>query len=243
MKTYTNNTDAKNQGLLPAGLTFLIAIIFLSSCTANAGYRHNNFGAVSSTSFEYHYFPDAHVYYDTHRRMYHYHHKQHGWLSVKQLPPYIHLDRHQRHLLRSGHQTPWNNQHLYKKNRSHFNSKHNDQSSRRHKSPGEHRPQHRNKASHTGDNRPHEKDKVFENNRHLRNRTNLFHKDHRENNPVSKAPDRRRNYQQTPAGKQTGGKILRQGKSTRHRKVSGQANNRHARSDLRERQGDRIKRY
>ena len=242
MKTYTNNTDAKNQGLLPAGLTFLIAIIFLSSCTANAGYRHNNFGAVSSTSFEYHYFPDAHVYYDTHRRVYHYHHRQHGWVSVKQLPAYIHLDRHHRQLLHSGHQRPWNNQHLHKKNRSHSNSKHFVKSNPRNNLADRHRAQHTRNASHAADNRLHTKHKVIKNNQHQKNKANVFHENRRGKHPVAKAPVRRRNDLQTPAGKQTEKKRLGQGNTSQHHVMSGQANNRYGRNDVHERQGDRKKR-
>lgn len=120
MNTNTYKTTNTIRKPATASIALLITTIFLGSCTANAGYRHYDYEPATSKSIEYHYFPNAHVYYDSHRRIYHYRHQQRGWISVKKLPKYIHIDKHRRYSVRSDHHKPWKNQHLQKKHRSHF---------------------------------------------------------------------------------------------------------------------------
>ena len=94
MNTNTYKTTNTIRKPATASIALLITTIFLGSCTANAGYRHYDYEPATSKSIEYHYFPNAHVYYDSHRRIYHYRHQQRGWISVKKLPKYIHIDKH-----------------------------------------------------------------------------------------------------------------------------------------------------
>ena len=72
MKTISTQPAKATCSIITVSITLIIAIIFLSSCTASASSRHHNFVPGSSKSIEYHYFPDADVHYDSTRRVYHY---------------------------------------------------------------------------------------------------------------------------------------------------------------------------
>lgn len=137
-----NSTDTISRQVI-ASITVLITAILLSSCTANAGSRHYDYKPAPARSIEYHYFPNANVYYDSHRRVYHYHHIQRGWLSANKLPKNIRIDRHRHHSVYSGDRKPWKNQHLQKKHRSdsgrHLN-RHNEKSNERRHSHKPHFP-------------------------------------------------------------------------------------------------------
>jgi len=114
--------------LHPVGKTHTVAIsllitamvILLSGCTTTARHHHSDHHSATALSFEYHYFPGVHVYYDVHRKLYHYHHKHRGWISVKVLPRHIRIRGKRHHVLRSRHHQPWKNKHLHKHHRSHF---------------------------------------------------------------------------------------------------------------------------
>ena len=101
-------------------MTLMITLLFLSGCAVGTSHRHHDYDAGASVSIKYHYYPDSHVYYDLHRHRYHYHNANRGWVSVKKLPKYIHLDRYRYHVVQTRHHKPWKVKHAHKKHRSHY---------------------------------------------------------------------------------------------------------------------------
>ena len=120
MKTISTQPAKATCSIITVSITLIIAIIFLSSCTASASSRHHNFVPGSSKSIEYHYFPDADVHYDSTRRVYHYSHRQHGWQNAKELPHSININKHRRHLLHAKQHKPWKNKHQQKKHKRRY---------------------------------------------------------------------------------------------------------------------------
>ncbi len=102
-----------------------IAIFGISGCsnytTRNNDYRdHRAYYTPPVTAYyEYYYYPEQHVYYDLHRRVYHYYHYNRGWVSVIHLPAHIHLSRHYYKPLRYRHNRPWHEAHAHKRHRTH----------------------------------------------------------------------------------------------------------------------------
>ena len=220
MNTNTYKTTNTIRKPATASIAMLITTIFLGSCTANAGYRHYGYEPATSKSIEYHYFPNADVYYDSHRRIYHYRHQQRGWISVKKLPKYIHIDKHRRYSMRSDHHKPWKNQHLQKKHRKHFD-RHDKKASRPRDTYKAHSPQHsfmidqarnnRSTAQHEG-NHSYMKHRVDV---HKQGKDNGQHvlKGAEENvRPAYKITESNSNNKHTTADKNTGRKI----KNTQH---------------------------
>jgi len=124
MKTNTlKDTQPKACSRLCLGLVIL-AVIGLSGCVSNdhRGSRTHITGYYSDTvphSYEYYYYPDQHVYFDIHRRVYYYHHHDRGWLTVSRLPQHIHLTNRHHEVLKYKHNRPWNERHVRKNHRAH----------------------------------------------------------------------------------------------------------------------------
>ena len=240
-----------------ARITLLIATIFLGSCTANAGYRHNHYEPATSKSIEYHYFPNAHVYYDSHRRVYHYHHKQRGWLSVKNLPKYIHLDRHRRYPVRSDHQKPWKKHHLQKEQRSHFDrhiDKHNKKTPRSRHTYKAHSPQHSIKIdqarhnrekSHQDKNHPQMKHTADVHKQRKSSRQNALKEAQKNIRQSYKFTEKKSRNRHTTAVKKTGRKMQnthQYQKNERRRGDAKQGKNRIASDSRPSREGDKHRR-
>ena len=138
----------KVVSLLNLSLMIVIALM-LSGCLAHSPQRHGNPHYVhreaprAEVIFNYHYYPDAHVYYDTHRRLYHYHDKYRGWISVRILPGYIHLGGHghRHHIVNSKHNKPWKLKHRNKRPHSHV-------------APGQRRPNNNQHRPNNNQHRP-----------------------------------------------------------------------------------------
>lgn len=147
MKTFTGRQSRRLPRLVANGMMLTIAIVLLSGCTATSNHRYydRHPGPGAALSIEYHYFPDIDVYYDIHRHLYHYHHAQHGWLTVKTLPHYIRIDRRQHNVMRSHHQRPWQDRHAHKRPRSHSDKHH----SPRPEHPGKSQPRQKSRREQT----------------------------------------------------------------------------------------------
>ena len=136
----------KAVSLLNLGLMIVIALM-LSGCLAHSPQRHGNphydhhDTPRAEVIFNYHYYPDVHVYYDTHRRLYHYHDKYRGWITVRILPGYIHLGGHRHHIVNSKHNKPWKLKHRNKRPHSHV-------------APSRHRPNNDQHRPHNDQHRP-----------------------------------------------------------------------------------------
>ena len=122
MKTSASHRSKTFRHLLASAITLAATLSFLSGCAAHSSYGHHGTGA--SVSVRYNYYPDTNVYYDSRRHRYHYHHADHGWVTVKKLPRYIHHDRNPYHVVHTGHNKPWKVKHAHKKHRSHYKGKH-----------------------------------------------------------------------------------------------------------------------
>lgn len=115
--------------------------------------------------FDYDYFPEQHVYYDRHNRLYHYHHIDLGWLTVSVLPEFIHLNHHRRHKLSYNHNRPWQERHANKHHYSHHQprhvSRHEQRSNNKHyDKQREQREQRRDyRQNHRSERRDHHEDK------------------------------------------------------------------------------------
>lgn len=120
----TTNTTIQKRGLSRRLMnTSLIVFSFLvvSGCSAHATHysdRHSQ--SRVSVGYEYYYYPDQNVYYDRHRRLYHYNHYRNGWLSVRILPAFIHLNHQRRHPLAYRHARPWQERHAYKRHHRYY---------------------------------------------------------------------------------------------------------------------------
>jgi hypothetical protein len=138
MKMVAKHPAETLHRFISASIMLIVAFLFLSGCTATTGHRHydRHYDRGPSVSIEYHYFPDVHVYYDVHRHVYHYHHAHRGWVTVKKLPHYIHIDKHRHHVMRSRHHQPWKEKHEYKHHRSHYDD---HRSQEQHEPPIKHR--------------------------------------------------------------------------------------------------------
>lgn len=119
MNRSTETTARTPHRYIPAGIMLIAAILFLSGCTATTAHRHHEYDPGPSVTIEYQYFPDEDVYYDVHRHLYLYHHARRGWLTVTNLPDYIHIDRQHHHVIHSRQRQPWNDHHAYKQHHSH----------------------------------------------------------------------------------------------------------------------------
>ena|GEM_PF-2400746 len=146
MKTCTRRQFRRLPRPFATGIMLTITIVFLSGCTTTRhhDYAHHS-GPSASLSIEYHYFPDVDVYYDVRRHLYHYHHTQRGWLTVKTLPHYIRIDRRQHNVVRSRHQRPWQDRHAHKRPRSYSDKRH----SPRTEHPEKSRPRHESRRDQT----------------------------------------------------------------------------------------------
>lgn len=140
MKALTRRPAEICHQLTTASIVLIVAAVFLSGCTATSGHYYD-YDPGPSASTRYYYFPDAHVYYDIHRDLYHYHHPYRGWLKVRTLPHYIHINRTRYHVLYSRHHRPWKDNHAFKHHRSHSDGyrsheqkKHREKSHKRHDS-------------------------------------------------------------------------------------------------------------
>ena len=136
----------KAVSLINLSLIIVIALM-LSGCPAHNPHRddHPQYdhheAPRTEVIFNYHYYPDVHVYYDTHRRLYHYHDKYLGWITVRILPGYIHLGAHRHHIVNSKHNKPWKLKHRNKRPHSHV-------------APGQHRPNNDQHRPNSGQHRP-----------------------------------------------------------------------------------------
>ena len=252
MKTNSNNSANTISKPVTASIALIITIIFLSSCAANAGYRHYDYEPSPSRSFDYHYYPNAHIYFDSRQHLYHYHHKQRGWQSVKKLPKYIHIDKHRHYPVRSNHRKPWKNQHLQKKHRSHFD-RHDEKSPKRHRAYKEDFSRHeitdnqkrRNheRAHHYG-NRPYKKYRTDVSSQRPGIEQYAYQKGHVNSIPGNKFTAKKSNNRRASADNQAGPKMLskqQHRKSKSHREDSKQGKDRIAR-DARSRQGEKHRR-
>lgn len=252
MKTNFSNSANTISRPVTASIALIITIIFLSSCAANAGYRHYDYEPSPSRSFDYHYYPNAHVYFDSRQHLYHYHHKQRGWQSVKKLPKYIHIDKHRQYPVRSNHRKPWKNQHLQKKHLSHFDRQ-DEKSLRRRHAYKEDFPRHEitdnqkrlnhERAHHYG-NRSNKKSRTDVSNQRPRIEQYAYQKGHVNSMPGNKFTAKKSNNRHASADNQAGHKMLRKQqhrKSKSHRKDSKQGKDRIAR-DGRSRQGEKQRR-
>ena len=121
MKISTSYPTETGRRLIASLIMLIGAILFLSGCTATTQHRHHDYqnAPTPSVSIEYQYFPDADVYYDIHRQVYHYHHARRGWVSVTNLPRHINIDKRRHHVVRSSHHQPWKHGHANKHHRRH----------------------------------------------------------------------------------------------------------------------------
>jgi len=219
MKANSINSRNTISKPLTASIALIITIIFLSSCTANAGYRHYDYESSPSRTVDYHYYPNAHVYFDSHRHLYHYHHMQRGWQSVKKLPKYIHIDKHHRYSVRSDHRKPWKNQHLQKKHRSHIdrNFDRHDEKVLKHRhtykshSPRHaiisHQTQHNHGTAHHNGNRQHKKHRTDVYQQQQGNGQRAPEQDHENITPANKFTDRKGDNKHTAADKKADRKM------------------------------------
>jgi hypothetical protein len=119
MKKSLKNSVRHTRHLIASGVTLVATLVFLNGCAAHTSHRHHHDAGISGVN-TYYYYPRSHVYYDSQKHRYHYHHASRGWVSVKKLPRYIHLDRHRYHVVQTGHQKPWKSGHTYKKHRGRY---------------------------------------------------------------------------------------------------------------------------
>lgn len=119
MNSSTKSTAKTPRRHIPAGIMLMAAILFLSGCTATTSHRHHEYNPAPSVTIEYQYYPDVNVYYDVHRHLYLYRHVQRGWVTTKNLPHDIHIDRQRHHVIHTRHRRPWNENHAYKQQRRH----------------------------------------------------------------------------------------------------------------------------
>jgi len=151
----------KAVSLLNLSLMLVIALM-LSGCLAHNPHRHGTHHPRTEIIFNYHYYPDVHVYYDTHRRLYHYHDKYRGWITVRILPSHIHLGRHRHHIVNSKHNKPWKLKHRNKRPHSHVapsryrpdNDRHRPDNDRHRPNNGQHRPNNDQHRPNNGQHRP-----------------------------------------------------------------------------------------
>lgn len=248
MKTISTQPAKATCSIMTVSITLIIAIIFLSSCTASASSRHHNFVPGSSKSIEYHYFPDADVYYDSTRPVYHYSHRQHGWQSAKELPHSINISKHRRHLVHAKQHKPWKNKHQQKKHKrrysGYFEKSHKGRSSNGKLFPVPQRKdshrhgKNKHKSSHPADKHLHKKHRV--NDLWLHNNQRRAYGDSQQiNNAARKVFKKKDNYRMAPSGKQAGQKKQRLQKRARRKDVSQQDKNTHARNNMNLRQEER----
>ena len=233
-------------------MALIITSIFLSSCTANAGYRHSGHEPAPSRSTEYHYFPNAHVNYDAHRRVHHYQHKQRGGLSGKKKPNHIDVNYH-RDSVHSDHRKPWKKQHLQKKNRSHsgrhYEKSHNRRQGYQSRSPRQpiiyHQMPHHHGTSHHDRNRQHRKHRIGAYNQGESNGLGAHKRSIKNGRPVNKLTGRKTENRHKSADKKAERKMQNQQqhrKNEPHRANAKQNKNRVARNDKRSRQDGKNKR-
>ena len=227
MKPNSINSANTINKPLTARITLIISIILLSSCAANAGSRHYDYESPPSGTFDYHYYPNAHVYFDSHRHLYHYHHKQRGWQSVKKLPKYIHIDKQRRYSVRSDHRRPWKNQHLQKKHRGHIDKhfdshdkkalkhRHGYKSRSRRHAIISHQTQHNDGMAHHDGNRQHKKHRADVYQQRKSNWQRVPKQDHKNIRPANKFTDRKVDNRHRAADKNTDRKMQNK---QRHRK-------------------------
>ena len=248
MKTISTQPAKATCSIMAVSITLIISIIFLSSCTASTSSRHQNFEHASSKSIEYHYFPDADVYYDSTRRTYHYQHRQHGWQSTKELPHSITISKHRRHLVHAKQHKPWKNKHQQKKHKRRY-SGHFEKSHKGHSSNGklfsvpQRKDSHRQgknklKSSYPADKHLHKKRRA--NDLWLHNNQRRAYGDSRKNNSAARKGSKKKdNSRMAPPDKQAGQKKQGLQKRARRKDASQQDKKKHARNNMNARQEGR----
>lgn len=194
MKTNTvKNQRGVSRALL--GTSVILLSLFMSGCSAHAQHHQQNHHKPHvSVSFEYDYYPGQHVYYDRHNHLYHYNHYRQGWLTVRVLPVYIHLDYNRRHRLAYRHNRPWRESHAHKRHYTHSDQKHYQHKQRRHYDKYDHRVDRKVSRHAYKHERQHERKHERRDDRQNRRehyRDNRRHDEQRTHNGVHKKRDRK----------------------------------------------------
>ena len=74
MHTLTTQFHNSFQRIIRSGILLFSGILFLNGCTATSSHQQYEYEAYPSGWSKNRYFPGANVYYDQHKRIYHYHH-------------------------------------------------------------------------------------------------------------------------------------------------------------------------
>jgi len=93
-----------------------LSALTMQACVSDPYYRHRpvHDHRVDAAYYDYYYYPEQNVYFDVYLGLYYYHDYDRGWISVRYLPPHIHLTYNRRHSLKFRHHEPWRENHAYK---------------------------------------------------------------------------------------------------------------------------------